>query len=476
MLLTATNRRTVPVAVWPALVTLLLTGYGATAPQLWRDEMATWTAATRSPGELVHMVNNVDAVSGVYYLFMHYWIAIFGDSVLAMRAPSILCMTGVAALATVIGERLFGTRAGLLAGLVFAVVPSTSRYAHEARSYALATLFALLATLLLIRALELPSWGRWAAYGAAVAATGLSHLVAVTVIVGHAVAVVIARRDAGLAGRDAMTRWAAAAGAAGVALLPLILLGRGQQSTQLGWVPTPSAADLLTLSGEVFRSDMLAGVTVGLAALGWAKHPRWGAPLALCAVGPAVLLWTAGQVTQVWVPRYLTFTVPFLCLLAGAALAEVRLRGALAVVAAFLLISAPDQRAIRRWHDPQPRDYQGAAAIIREHQRPGDGIVYAPRGGWRIDTAMDYHLRGERPDDVLLKRSRAELGGLWASECDRPAECLNGVDRVWVLAVDQHTDPLRPMERAKADAMRADYALVTTWTVPGLTLALFTAS
>jgi mannosyltransferase len=469
VLLTATNRRTVPVAVWPALVTLLLTGYGATAPQLWRDEMATWTAATRSPGELVHMVNNVDAVSGLYYLFMHYWITIFGDSVLALRAPSILCMTAVAALATVIGERLFGTRAGLLAGLIFAVIPSTSRYAHEARSYALVTLFALIATLLLIRALELPSWGRWAAYGAAVTATGLSHLVAVTVIVGHAVAVM-------LAGRDFVIRWAAAVGAGSLALLPLILLGRGQQSTQLGWVPTPSAADLLTLSGEVFRSDMLAGITVGLAALGWAKHPRWGAPLALCAVGPAVLLWTAGQVTQVWVPRYLTFTVPFLCLLAGAALAEVRLRGALAVVAAFLLISAPDQRAIRRWHDPQPRDYQAAAAIIRKHQRPGDGIVYAPRGGWRIDTAMDYHLRGERPDDVLLEQSRAALGGLRASECDRPAECLNGVDRVWVLAVDQQTDPLRPMERAKAEAMRADYTLTKTWTVPGLTVALFSAS
>ncbi|MEH1123562.1 glycosyltransferase family 39 protein [Micromonospora sp. CPCC 206061] len=470
MLLTATSRRSVPLAVWPALVTLLLTGAGATAPQLWRDEMATWSAATRSPGDLVHMVKNIDAVSGPYYLFMHYWIAIFGDSVLALRAPSILCMAGVAALVTVIGKHLFGAPAGVLAGLLFAVVPSTSRYAQEARSYAFATFFALLATLLLIRALDLPSWGRWAAYGAAVTATGLSHLIAVTVVAGHAVAAV-------LAGRHVALRWGAATGASTVALLPLVILGKGQQNTQLGWVPTPSAGDLLTVSGYVFRSGMLAGITIGLAALGWAMHARWGAPLALCAVGPAVLLWTAGQVTQVWVPRYLTFTVPFLCLLAGAALAEVRLRGALAVVATFLLISAPDQRVIRRSHDTQPLDYQAAAAIIREHQRLGDGIAYAPRGGWRfLDTAMDYHLRDDRPDDVLLKQNRAALGSFWASDCDRPADCLNDVDRVWVLAVGDQRDPLRPMERPKADAIRATYTLAESWTVPGLTVALYTGS
>jgi mannosyltransferase len=478
VLLTATRRRSVPLAVWPALLTLLLTGYGATAPQLWRDEMATWSAATRSPGELVHMVKNIDAVSGPYYLFMHYWIAIFGDSVLALRAPSILCMAGVAALVTIIGKRLFGTRAALLAGLLFAVIPSTSRYAQEARSYAFATFFAVLATLLLIRALDHPSWGRWAAYGAAVTATGLSHLIAVTVVTGHAVAALLAGRDAKIAGRHSALRWGATTGAAAVVLLPFVLLGKGQQDAQLGWVPTPSAGDLLTVSGYVFRSGMLAGITIGLAALGWAMHARWGAPLALCAVGPLVLLWTAGQATQVWVPRYLTFTVPFLCLLAGAALAEVRLRGGLAVVAVFLLISLPDQRVIRRSHDTQPLDYQAAAAIVREHQRPGDGIVYAPRGGWRfLDTAMNYHLRGDRPDDVLLKQSQAALGSLWASDCDRPTECLNGVDRVWVLAVgDQQHDPLRPMERGKADAIRAEYTLTETWAIPGLTLGLYTTT
>src|SRR6185312_2573237 len=54
-------------------------------------------------------------------------------------------------------SRLAGARAGLVAGLVFALVPSVSRFAQEVRFYALATLVATLATLLLLRALDRPS-------------------------------------------------------------------------------------------------------------------------------------------------------------------------------------------------------------------------------------------------------------------------------------------------------------------------------
>lgn len=455
----------------PAGATLAITGYGITSTQLWRDEMATWSAASRSIGAVFDLVRNIDAVSAAYYLFMHYWVAVFGDSALALRAPSALCMTGTAALVGMIGKRLFDAPAGLLAGLLFAVIPSVSRYGQEARSYAFAAFFAALATYLLFRALEAPSWLRWIGYAAAVTATGLSHLIAVTVVAGHAIAAFTPPRRASL-------YWLAATSAAGLLLLPLVLEGTSQHGQQLDWVPTPSFTDLLTVPGHVFRSTLLAGITLGLAALGWAAHARRGAALVACAVLPAVILWSAGQVTQVWVPRYLTFTVPFLCVLGGAALATARLRGGLAVLLAFLVIGAPDQRAIRRVKDVRPLDYAAAATIVKDRQQPGDTIVYAPRGGWKfLDTGIDYHLRdGPRPRDVLLKQSRAELGSLWASDCDRPAECLAGVVRVWVVAVGAQKDPLRPMERGKAAALRQAYTVTQTWTVPGLTVALLTLS
>ena len=81
----------------PAL-TLAVTLTGLGAAQLWRDELATWSAATRSPGDLARLAGTIDAATGPYYLFMHVWIAVVGDSTVALRVPAVLAMTVAAGL------------------------------------------------------------------------------------------------------------------------------------------------------------------------------------------------------------------------------------------------------------------------------------------------------------------------------------------------------------------------------------------
>src|SRR5690606_32234066 len=118
-----------------------------------------------------------------------------------------------------------------------------------------------------------------------------------------------------------------------------------------------------------------------------------------------------------WVPRYLVFTVPFGTLLAGATLAPIRLPWALPIVATVGLLGAPAHGELRRTHEwprTKPIDYAGAARVIADHDRPGDTIVYAPRDGWKfLDIATAYHLRGDRPRDVLLAADQVSRGDLW---------------------------------------------------------------
>ena len=116
-------------------------------PQLWRDELASWSAANRSLPQLWAMLHNIDAVLGIYYFGLHLWMAVFGDSATAMRLPSVIAMAAAATVVALIGRRLGGGVAGVVSGLVFALIPSVSRYAQEARPYAFATFFAALATL-----------------------------------------------------------------------------------------------------------------------------------------------------------------------------------------------------------------------------------------------------------------------------------------------------------------------------------------
>ncbi|MEU5949457.1 glycosyltransferase family 39 protein [Micromonospora sp. NPDC047465] len=466
-----------PRLVWvgPTLATLavVLTGIGHAQP--WRDELATWSAATRSPGDLVRLAGTIDAATGPYYLFMHAWVALAGDSVAALRLPAALAMAATAGLTAVLGQRLVGTRAGLVAGLLLAVLPGTSRYGQEARPYALAAFFAVLATLLLVEALARPGWPRWAAYAAAVAALGLTHLVALTLLAAHAVAVLAAHRE-GPPSRP--LRWAIALVPAALLVTPLVLLARGQRSRQLDWVDTVRLTDLTALPGGVAQSGVVGGLLVGLAALGAAGLGR-RALLPGCAVLlPVLLLFAAGAVVPLWVSRYLFFVVPFGCLLAGAALAAVPLPPALAVVALAGLLGLPDQAALRRTHE-WPRsaavDYRGAARVVADGQRPGDAVVYSPRESWLfLDLGLGYHLGDRRPRDVLATEDQARRGDLWAAECSQPAECLAGTQRVWLVVAGRRDDPLAAVPGAKGDALRAGYTVERVWQRPGLTVALLT--
>lgn len=78
--------------LWAAVLTLAVATVGSDNPQLWRDELASWNAAIRSTGDLIGMLGHVDAVSGLYYLLLHGWISVFGDSEVMLRMPSAIAM------------------------------------------------------------------------------------------------------------------------------------------------------------------------------------------------------------------------------------------------------------------------------------------------------------------------------------------------------------------------------------------------
>lgn len=486
-----------PVWLAPALLTLAVTLAGLGSAQLWRDELATWSAATRSSGDLVRLAGTIDAATGPYYLLMHVWTAVFGDSTIALRVPAVLAMTVAAGLLAVLGARLVDRRGGLFAGLLFAVLPGTSRYGQEARPYALATMLAVLATLLLVTALRRPNWARWAGYAAAVAALGLIHLIALTLLAAHALVVLLAwwrgpaeagvatrdqptpHRDRPAAGRDRRVwRWLVAVLPVALLAGPLLVKARTQQSRQLNWVDLARLDDLAALPGGVAQSSVVGGLLVGVAALGAARLGR-RAVLPLSAVLlPVLLLFGAGAVVPLWVPRYLVFVVPFACLLAGAALASVPAPAALVVVVLAGLLGLPDQAALRRTHEwprSAPVDYAGVARVIADGERPGDAVVYSPRHSWLfLDLGLEYHL-GNPPRDVLVTEDEVARGDLWAAECPQPAQCLDGTTRVWLVVAGRHAEPLAGVPGAKGDALRARFTVTQVWQRPGLTVALLTS-
>jgi mannosyltransferase len=365
----------------PFVVTLTVMLVRIGERQLWRDEDATWWAASLPLADLRKLVETVDVVLLPYYVLMHGWMAVFGDSAAAMRVPSALFMAVAAALIALIGRRLFDAPTGLIAGLLVPAIPVVSRYGQEARPYAMAMLASVTAVLLLLRALERPTVWRWLAYTLAVVWIAASHIVALMALAAHLIAVLAALRTrpepatthpaavrakmtatthpagptaddaettatdppAGPAADDAGTSatapparreisgrrlriligWPAALVLAMLTVSPLIVIGQ-RQGGQISWIPDPVWARVQAFPGEVFMSDPVAGflVALGLAAilaLAFAgREIRWTAGfLALWTLLPPVLAYYTFHKFHFFFPRYLLFTVPAWVLLAA---------------------------------------------------------------------------------------------------------------------------------------------------------------
>ena len=499
----ASRRPVMAYLTWaaPAVVMAALGLYEVGVPQLWRDELASWSAASRTLPQLWAMLHNIDAVLGIYYFGLHTWMAMFGDSPTAMRIPSVIAMTAAAPVVALIGRRLGGNLTGLTSGLVFALIPSVSRYAQEARPYAFAMFFAALATLMFLRAMERPSWARWSIYAVVLAATGAANLIAVTVAAGHLAVVLwdFCQRTVRVGGEGdggralpggrldpqgtpllLAGRFLTAAVVGGLLVSPLVLAGHSQQSWQIGQQVQPHVAQLFGISGGLWQ-EMFASIPVAvlvmllaIAALvtaADARHRVIAGYAVAFAIAPLIAVWFISRGPwSYWTFRYMLFTLTGWSVAAGlgityltervkgtrlARLSILSPRYAVAAIAVVLvgLAGLHDQLAIRQdvahnlWAYPSqpangaPVDYRAAARIIEERAKPGDVIAYqvSDLNHYQVDTSLNYYLRGmkDRPAPVFQAQNQVQANSLQPVECVDPSACIAGTPRIWVVYVDR---------------------------------------
>ncbi|GAA2569295.1 hypothetical protein GCM10010435_49030 [Winogradskya consettensis] len=457
--------RIVPVAV-PGLGMLALGLAGATRSMLSWDEIATVDVARRSVPQIWRLMQHIDGVFGPYYLLMHFWTGIAGRGVLEVRLPSIVAMAGAAALTGELGRRLFGTVAGLVGGLVFCAVPNISRYAAEARPYAMACLVSVVSLILLHRALSRPGKARWLAYGAAVVGLGLSHVIALTALGAHGAVVLMCRRRA-------IGAWGVSVAVALVVLGPIFWLGSGQRGAQLHWVPPMTVEAVRNFPVKLTGSAEVAWLLIGLAVTAGWRARRHVLAMAFAAVVPlGVILVVSAHGPSFWVNRYLLFVLAPTAILAAVALCRA---GTARVVVVLLLLAAvayPAQWTVRGRTVKNGTDDRSVARIIRAGQQPGDGIIYRP-GSRTLRPGVDYYLRDDpgRPRDLLLRRDAADEASLVAGEWPGTADRL-GAGRVWLLVGAREEDPLAHRGDLAA-VLRTRYVRAGVWQVKRGTLALF---
>jgi mannosyltransferase len=408
----------------PMAVAAVAGGYQLGGPSLWRDEAYTKDAIGRPFGQIFALLGHQDAVHGAYYLLMHVVAAVIGTSATALRFPSLCAMviaTGFTAAAArraaastlSTGRRLdVPALTGLLAGLLFATAPYMTYYAQMARSYAIETMFAAIATYLLLRAWPDGRWRWWLTYAAAVALTGLFNIFGLLILAAHGVTLLLAStRGTDPAGRRVgrlPLRWLAAAVAAAAVLSPLLAVA-GHQQHQIAWLARPSfkAVERLLSTTAGSRDLVLPLVLLALGGLaaawladGWRPLNPAAIALPWLVVPPFVLI-AASYVKPVYYVRYVEFCLPALAIVAGAGLTGlVRLAArtplgrprraglggaglggawlpAALVIALLAVLLAGPQHAIRQ-SAARPDNLRRASAIVAAQEQPGDIVFYIP--------------------------------------------------------------------------------------------------
>jgi mannosyltransferase len=450
--------------VWPALLTLAAGVWKLGTPAMWSDELATWGAVQLDWSSLVRLTAHVDAVVLPYFAVAKVWTGVAGTSVVALRLPSVAAMVASAALVAVLGNRIAGRWVGLLAGITFAVVPATSRFAQEARPYAFVVLFAILATLLVLRYLDRPGWRTGLLYALAVALVGAFHLVGLLLLAAHAV---VARRR--------VVGWALWAGVGVLPVLPLVWFG-ARQGHQIAWIPPAHLHDVLAAQDTIFATGDVAGALIVLGVLSF-NRTREALTLVSWALVPVLALAVIGQFTPLFWPRYLLYTMPAWVVLAALTLGRQPWVRAAAVLAVVAVIGAPTQTAIRT-PDGHGQSTSQVGTIIAANYRPGDGIAYRldESAPWVArDVVRRYVPADRRPTDVFALTAQRVDGHLAATECPDPAVCLDRADppRMWVLRLRTQADPLAGIGTAKADLLRSRYHLSGLWLTKDLTVALY---
>lgn len=141
-----------PIVVTAVAIAGTVARFAADTP-LWLDEALSVNISSLPVGDIAEALRH-DGHPPLYYLLLHGWMEVFGDSDIAVRAMSGVLSVLSLPVAWLVGRRRGGSTVGWLAVLVLAVSPFALRYATETRMYSLIVLLTLLGWLALMAALD----------------------------------------------------------------------------------------------------------------------------------------------------------------------------------------------------------------------------------------------------------------------------------------------------------------------------------
>lgn len=364
---------------------------------LWLDEALSVNIA-RLPVRSIPAALRHDGAPPLYYVLLHFWMRVFGDGDVAVRALSGVCGVAMLPPLYLAGRRIGDRRVAWTAVLIAASSPFANHYATETRMYSLVALLVVLGFLAVTNALERPTPLALVWVAVTTAALLYTHYWSIYLLATLGGWLLWrARRHAESADRRAAVRVMAAIVAGGIAFLPWLPTFLYQAAhTGTPWARPADLSALVSVIQEFAGggsgwAQMLAFVLFSLAALGLFGravdhhrveldlHTRPRARgLAAVLIGTPLVAILVGMVTgTAFVARYTSVVFPAFVLLVALgieAFADHRTAAGMLAFATGLGFWCSLGGAV--W---APRTQAGElAAAVNAKARSGDVVVFCP--------------------------------------------------------------------------------------------------
>ena len=452
---------------------------GSTTSAIWCDEGSS-LMLSQFPltGIWFHAAHDVHPP--LYFMLLHGWTALFGDSVFALRALSVLPGIATVFLGMWLVRLISTQRAALLAGLMLALLPIAVRYSQEVRMYALLGACLMAATIALAYWVMSPTRNRYlAVYAVLMAAAFYTHYFTAFCVLAHWLYLLIASvSKTGPAMLIKRPAWWLANVAIVLMFLPWLpgFIDLLQHMPELkaggdvGWEPVVGARSLPAMIWQFLIQDegdnlpwplfwfvplLLLGVVAWTAARDRTllKFPTL---IVIYTLLPIVLIYLVSFASPLFIERYVMFAalgLPMVVALVVERLYARRRKWAVSVLAMFIGVELV---GLHSNFTGEADHFDRLVGHVNQQFLPGDRIVVSDLF-WYFGYVY-YNKTGAQP---MLYTPPTQEGGSGRPNdygfgtlvqddgehiyVDRLQDLPSGTHRIWLISSSEQPDDFAPV-------------------------------
>jgi mannosyltransferase len=453
-------------AGFTGLILLLILSLGAMlrivnlgSDSIWLDEAYSIQFAHLAPVQLLAETAASDVHPPLYYLLLHYWINLFGDSEASVRLLSVLFGLLAILMIYLVAARLFDRATALLSALLLSLSLFHIEFAQEARMYALLALLSLCSLHFFLKLFA--DERRGVALAGYIVSTSLlmhTHVYGFFTIFAENLfffSLYFSRRDTF---RRLFARWLSAQAALVLLFVPWlsIMLQQFKRVQQGFWIPRPTL-NFLRLTWMLYAgSTLLSFLFIPLVALGFVAPPEsraqqtteehLSAPpltekrlpfsgrekillLLFWFVSPIFIPFVLSQfLSSIYLPKYtIVASVAFIMLAARGIMNIRRDRVRVALVAVVLLLSLAGLRAY--WSAPHKDFWRESASYFDRTAHDGDLVLFNQGNG---QVPFDYYSKRGGINKLPFPDYKTEL--TTENVAALLQQVVAGHNRVWLVS------------------------------------------